>query len=420
MVLNFFISRNIVFLFRNKFEIWNHFPRKKKSILNMNFTITSLALSSYYSFSPLFIGNSYHISKLNFNLFATSIFYNNLNLHLEKSIFSRGTGSIITSEGHSKMLIKETNEQYHDMEFREDNKELIYDDKGKNWVIIIRDCRFIRISVTTDASLIRLINLPTVYLTSLTFDECKSSKSLIWLHSKYTTMTHICASNFDRTDENYIDGAFLISQTEANSFFKMVYSTISGKGNSLKGAGRILYFFGTCSLKTQCLNLSNFKLEQDDRKIIEYRPECLNLLMSTFANLDCYQILFINNGIQSNDFGFYIAMNNFINNKFSRATLTFEFGQVKKIYLADCGFTCQAYSGNNYLYSNNNDKRLIMVNCVFDGNNDLSHVWIDYSNCKNDRPTWNELAHYVVEGVCEGEVNQSAFGCNNDTCPDDK
>lgn len=83
-------------------------------------------------------------------------------------------------------------------------------------------------------------------------------------------MTHICVSQFDKTDDSYVDGAFLISQTEANSFFKMVYSTITGKGNSLKGAGRVLYFFGRCSFKTQCLNLSNFRLEENDRKIIEF------------------------------------------------------------------------------------------------------------------------------------------------------
>lgn len=222
---------------------------------------------------------------MNFNHFIPNIFYNNIKLILEKSTFSRGISSIAISEGYGIMKVKDVNEYYHDMDFTDPKEAKIDDGKGSTCVIIIMDCLFLQLT-TESEFIIRLQANPTVYLTGLTFSKCKVQKHLINLNSKSTSITHICCSQLDKIGSS--DALFLYSETHENSFLKMVYSTITGTNEWRENVNRIFYLHGTCSLKIQCVNISNFILSNsDNHQIIDFTsPSCLNMVMNTLQNLD--------------------------------------------------------------------------------------------------------------------------------------
>lgn len=112
-------------------------------------------------------------------------------------------------------------------------------------------------------------------------------------------------------------------------------------------------------------------------------------------------------------------MDNFIYNKFQSACIYFNFQKELMIYITDCAFTYQSGSNGNYFDSSNqNSKKIKIVNCVFANDfGDLNKGWIEKVDCTYTlRPTWNILAHYAVEDYRDGEINGTAYGCNNDTC----
>ncbi|KAK8835374.1 hypothetical protein M9Y10_011820, partial [Tritrichomonas musculus] len=277
--------------------------------------------------------------------------------------------------------------------------------------------------VSEKDALIQFTGNPTVYITSLTFDACKVKKSLIYLNSKATTLSHICCSKLHKIDGS--DALFLYSSTKVSSFFKMVYSTITGTNEYMSNVQRIMYFHGTSAFKVQCMNVSNFIIdEQDTYEIFEFTsPSCLHMLMNTYHDLDGNAIFIISNSMLERQNGFYIANNNFLNNKFYKGCLSLKLARDSYIYITDCAFTCQDGSTGNFInrYEGGDSKRVMIVNCVFSKNlNDFNHGWAESQNCKVEEPTKNVLAHYVVEGYCDGVVHEHAYGCNNDTCPADK
>lgn len=390
-----------------------------------NLTILSLSVSSYYSFSPLFTGNSNYIINSNFKLFFSTILFNLDYLKLEKSTFSKGLGAVIISENMKKVSLKEVDESNADLDFTSENMSIITHTSTDVYktVFIVRDCRFLQINVKDNDALIHFYSNPTVYMTSLTFADCSVKKHLIKLNSKATTFSHICCSKINKIESS--DALLLYSETHTGSFFKMYYSTITGINTYMSNVFRIMYLHGTCSFKIQCMNVSHFILDsQENYQIFDFTsPSCLNMLMNTFHDLNANAIFLINNQVQENNNGIYIAMSNFLNNKFYRGCLCLKLGKEKWTYISDCAFTCQPDSKESFIrkVEGGDSKRLTIVNCVFGTQlNDLSHGWADSQNCEYKDPTLNALAHYVVEGYCEGELNVSAYGCNNDTCPADK
>lgn len=96
------------------------------------------------------------------------------------------------------------------------------------------------------------------------------------------------------------------------------------------------------------------------------------------------------------------------------------------MYLGNCVLSYKEGAKSIFLSSSDyTKKRITIENCVFTlcngGDDDLRNGCGDYINCTTSSdPIKNDLAHYVVENYCDGVVNKSAFGCNNDTCIDEK
>lgn len=324
-----------------------------------------------------------------------------------------------------KISLKEVDESNADLDFTSENMSIITHTSTDVYktVFIVRDCRFLQINVKDNDALIHFYSNPTVYMTSLTFADCSVKKHLIKLNSKATTFSHICCSKNNKIESS--DALLLYLETHTGSFYKMYYSTITGINTYMSNVFRIMYLHGTCSFKIQCLNVWHFILDsQENYQIFDFTsPSCLNMLMNTFHDLNANAIFLISNQVQENNNGIYISMSNFLNNKFYRGCLCLKLGKDKWTYISDCAFTCQPDSKENFIrkVEGGDSKRLTIVNCVFGTKlNDLSHGWADSQNCEYKDPTLNTLAHYVVEGYCEGELNVSAYGCNNDTCPADK
>lgn len=95
------------------------------------------------------------------------------------------------------MQIKEKDESYHDKIFNSDYTGNI-NKNGYNWLVIVRDCQFFQVSVTQHDALIYFSSNPTIYMTGLTFVDCKVKKHLIQLNSKSTSISHICLSNLQK------------------------------------------------------------------------------------------------------------------------------------------------------------------------------------------------------------------------------
>ena len=406
------------------------FSLKKHSLISLlfsmfNLTVISFSLLSSYSISPIFTGNSNCILNSQFKFFYSTLLFNINNLHLEKSTFSHGIGAVVISENTKKLYIKDVNENYADLVYTSENITYIANENNEvtKTVFIIRDCLFLQMQVSEKDALIQFTGNPTVYITSLTFDACKVKKSLIYLNSKATTLSHICCSKLHKIDGS--DALFLYSSTKVSSFFKMVYSTITGTNEYMSNVQRIMYFHGTSAFKVQCMNVSNFIIDkQETYEIFEFTsPSCLHMLMNTYHDLDGNAIFIISNSMLERQNGFYIANNNFLNNKFYKGCLSLKLARDSYIYITDCAFTCQDGSTGNFInrYEGGDSKRVMIVNCVFSKNlNDFNHGWAESQNCKVEEPTKNVLAHYVVEGYCHGVVHEHAYGCNNDTCPADK
>lgn len=107
--------------------------------------------------------------------------------------------------------------------------------------------------------------------------------------------------------------------------------------------------------------------------------------------------------------------------------LNFDFSKTRYLTVSDCAFTLKEGSSGNFLAyqigeGQTVDKKPLLKNCFFGSNYaDLSHNWITYEGVNSyTNPTLNKVAHYIVEGYCEGEVNDYAIGCKNNSCIDDK
>lgn len=406
----------------DKFEFHSIIYHSNNRFIMINITVISFSLSFCFSNSPLFVGKTNIMSQSYFKYFNPTIFYNNNNLYLEKTTFSQGIGAIIVSE-KNKMIHIKADEDKKELDYVSTNYSQIL--KEGNKVIIIRDCRFLKLTDIADDAIIKLYNNPTVYMTSLTFSDCSYSKYLMQLTTKATTITHICCSNIRAYDVS--DGVFIYTDPQAFSFLKIIYSTIIGDGTKMPSSSKIMNFRSRSNYKLQCMNVSDFEINDntDNYMNIHFNQlYCLSMLMNTFQNFIAHGTVYINDNDQEKEKTVFIGMCNFINNKFQQGCLCIKLNDKIDI-ISDCMFTCQDGSNGNFIKNleSGGQTKLYIINCFFGKNlDDLNKDWASYDDVSITlSPTLNNLAHYIVEGFCNGvDNNVSAYGCKNDTCHADK
>lgn len=204
----------------------------------------------------------------------------------------------------------------------------------------------------------------------------------------------------------------------------MVYSTITGSGNKMSQVSRIMNFLNSCSFKFQCLNVSDFSINDiEDNYIVDLvSPVCFSMLMNTFHDLSAYGIIINNNNNQNAEKAFFFGYSNYINNYFTKGCLCLKVNTQLKVIVSDSAFTCKQGSKDNFINKlEGHDDMVMIINCFFGTDlGDRNHQWATYEGGGiTSSPTLNYLAHYVVPDYCQGVANVSAYGCNNDTCPAD-
>lgn len=97
-------------------------------------------------------------------------------------------------------------------------------------------------------------------MTSCLFDSCYFNNSALYLRSRGTTISHICCNNL-YGGQKY-SPLFLKADLSFDTFFKLIYSTFFGNDQFITSES-ILKIRGYIPLRYQCINVSNFILDDD-------------------------------------------------------------------------------------------------------------------------------------------------------------
>lgn len=391
-----------------------------------NITFLSLSVQSILTFSPLFVGNNNFLSQSSFKFYNPVIFYNYKSLILQKNYFNHGLGPLLISSGSPY--------EYYDIE-NENIPEKIHH-TTEQCLCIIRDCIFSGIVMKDDA-FIDIESSSSFYLTDCVFSSCTAQKKpLLYLKTRASKITHMCCANIKGVSVDNDDkkqSLILETNTETGSFFRMIYSTVVGDDSEINKM-QAIYYHGTCSLQVQCNNFSNIRnrltenIDNYDRLIISIIGQrCLQYQMNTISKMECTNhIICVNlqNGDEENN-GHYIGFSNFIDNRYGGWVISLSLFAKTNMYICDSIFrNNQDDAGNTgrFIRQFNKDPSFSVIRCIFDNN-------LDTFDCKN--PTFEntqvnenvealKLAHFVTDIYCQGEPPIDAFGCNNDTCPENK
>ena len=304
-------------------------------------------------------------------------------------------------------------------------------------MIVIRDCTFNNIRYANlddgknsnenkiDNYMIKVLSNCTFYMTNCLFDSCYFNKSALFLNSRATTISHICCNNIHGGQEG--DALFLRSNTPGGSFFKFFYSTFFGNYQYFPTNG-ILYMAGTCALRYQCNNATNFILSNENNRYIARieATACLTMLMNTFYHCDSQYVLWINihDGNKEGRYNHYCGLTNFYDNKQQSAIIYLDLQSETRITIDECYFAnTNVENRGEKIINNNGNANVYISNCVFKSY--LSNVDLQKTELFNIRDNvWDlqtmTLAHYTVMNKCDAIHVIDAFGCQNDTCPDSK
>lgn len=305
----------------------NHFILKVNELfINMNFTLLSLSLSSIYSASPIFVGNNNCFHKFLFKKYISpTVILNPNKLLVEKSVFSNGIGGFLYSN-QNEILLKDSITEFIGKNVTNSNLEDIYPPNEKS-LIIVRDCSFIHIhyldlddgknqtELRVYNYLFKILSKITFYMTNCLFDTCYFEKSILFLNSRATTVSHICCTNLYGGKES--EALFLETDTPTDSFFKFIYSTIIGNYEYILPK-TIFFLRGNAALRFQCINTSNFILDKtNERSILRIScTSCSSILMNTFYQLDAQYILRMTiDWKYEESFLQYCGLTNFVDNK---------------------------------------------------------------------------------------------------------
>ena len=400
----------------------------------INLTILSFSMSSLYSISPVFNQYNIKIEKSKFQYIFPTIFYNPVNLHVGKTIFQYNTGSVLYSSNIIDNYIKKEGVIYELHDFHGNYSANAKDIQDDVKFVYIHDCIFR--DVTDDSYLIYVNKEASFYMTSCSIVQSTCKKTFIRLQeARMALITHICFSD-PKTDPNFDHGTplFLYSNTDG-SFIKFVYNTLYGGSTYYSKNKYICHFYASCPIKYQCNNISYFNIYNNDFQdgsIIRYEgPNCLNMLMSTINNANAKTVVYdkLDNGIDDT-FSHYVFQCNFIDNSYDHVFLIQAKAQ-KHMKFSYCVFKNNNKNNNFFKILNPSIHSKVIVDyCKFDSTineyekgfaldsgGQTTYVFITKNQIVTDDPEINDLAHYV-NYYCEGIVRDNAYGCNNDTCPD--
>ena len=369
----------------------------------------------------MFIGNRYNFQQLKSNKFFNEIFFMNINeLTIEKGSFNHGIGSLIFTDNNMQLLVNDIYDfPSNEYNVTPDNNYASENDGTR--LYRIRNCLFKNIYFDKTMNFFNIqTSAMTFYMESCTFDTCSFRQCLLRIDTRANTISHICCSKLSVGSESG-ESLFLYSNTQADSFIKVRYSTILGTGSGIGPQG-VLRFFQRNSVLCQCLNISNFNLNKDDDStgIIRFESsKCTSFVMNTLSNLECKKIVSYNTGSNTEvQFATSMYMCNFISNSFSNCLIYLQLQA--SAYIEKCVFSNkEGYSKQQYFQTSLSNSAIVKVdNCIFNYNINFADG-VETTNCNiNTNPEFNTLAHYIVEGVCDGVNITSAAGCKNGTCPD--
>lgn len=360
----------------------------------------------------MFCGNQYLFKYSFFNKIITPIlFFKQEQLELNKNFFINEIGSFIFNNGNEYTSL-------NNFYMNESNFSKITTSSDKH-LFSITECLFDRVIDSEESSPFIFIgsNDVTFYMTICTFNNCKFEPSIIELKSRANTISHICCNNLFYSDNKDVEGFFLKATPTANSFIIIYYSSIVGTDQS-NNPKSIVKIDSSVSIKFQCMNLSNIKTMNTENCHVFHmvNPSCLNLMMSTFQSLTSYRVIWINP--QRKGFKYYIGMCNFYSNTCTDSLIYFDMNEVQAC-IGNCIFKSNSHSYT--INANYNKKSFVSIeNCVFDSTKNINienHTCINCTFSKQDIKT-HTLAHYIVENVCLGVKNDDAYGCKNESCPD--
>ena len=312
--------------------------------------------------------------------------------------------------------------QDKDFDFISGSSPIRFTDSKKE-LIVIRDCNFLEIKYQSYGNYITIGQSKTFYITDCTFYKCSSKKCFFYIKSRATTFSHICSSKFttcDQNSETSSQPSYLNSDIPKDSFFKFIYSTITGRNDEILSSS-IFRISGKSALRVQCINISRFHTKIENERSIFHvtSPLCFSMQMNTFTNI-MSKNLFIFCVKNSNPW--YVNMLNLHENWYNETVIELQMDSGTSIYFNDCVFSKQTpypYSDSNPVFFKKNDGNLFLNDCVFEKNlNSLQNCFTENVHVVNN-PTTLAIPHYVVEGTCNGIKVENATGCNNDNCPDE-
>ena len=376
----------------------------------LNFTVLSLVTTSLISHSPAFVNNHFTISKCEFQLFSTLLFYNQQKLHLQSSSFKKGLGGILYIDNS----IKQENDRktYQNITFKEQ-----LDMPNQEMSATIMECIFDQVH-TNGLSTPHVIFVNAVdrslYITDTTFIDCTSQKGILFLQScRCLTMTHTCCFHSE-CDNGY---SFFYCDCKDEDFFVFIYSTIvSSKVSSDQDKSSICNTF--CKNGDQyykCLNMTDCPY-----KGFEFdSPNCFAFAFNTIMNCDyrsfsltgdynnkpCYDKVVDRCNIIGSDNALAEAI--YIESK-NTFCVTFD--------------ECVIMSNDKGIISYNGENiKLVLQSCILSqGINDDNITKVNITINGNDKKYITLHPHYT-NSYCPGvavENKEPAVGCNADKCMD--
>lgn len=148
--------------------------------------------------------------------------------------------------------------------------------------MVICDCYFDQIK-GIDQNLIEMLTKSNTFLiTRCTFVSCSNSKPIFYMSTSSTTISHICASDFETKDGSANNAAsFIRADTPDGSFLKFIYSTIIENKKELNQEN-VFNFAGTSHFLFQCNNTSQIETKTNDNYFFFNfeRLKCLTIQMN--------------------------------------------------------------------------------------------------------------------------------------------
>lgn len=371
----------------------------------MNITILSLAASSIYSPSPVFVGKHFSLTHCYFQKAFPLFFYDQVTLHVKDSSFYKGLGGVLLI---SEPVVNDVHWTYSETFSNGINIDVNFE-KDKSISVSFIGCSFI--SIKQDVIAITKKEL-SLYITRSTFANCESTNGVAYLaQCRCVTITHTCSLN----SKGSSNCAFLNMDCNSEDFFMCLYSSIITENNYDPAANEPKNFYCQNGVQyIRCINMTNFPKGwafQFDNS------QCFSFGMSNIIDCKC-RVLELS-GKNSNNQSYVIEKVNIKTSYYSKLI---------KLH-SNVGFSLTFYDSilineNNGLFDkdNGNNVHMILSNCVYYGkNDDLGPIETkDGSKFGSIDEKLIEFQLFINDSYCPGvrylNDDEIVKGCNAEDC----